>query len=84
MIDEWCQEIDVSPLNTRLIKTSENEFEMRVSSSEADVNVTRYLKTYEKDGKKLTISAADFKPFMDQCVDHIGKSAAYSRDENQK
>lgn len=74
MIDEWCQEVNVSPLNTRLIKTKENEYEMRVSSSEADPNVTRYLKTYEKNGKKLTISAADFKSFMEQCADHIGKS----------
>lgn len=33
MVDEWCQEINVSPLNTRLIKTADNEYEMRVSSS---------------------------------------------------
>ena len=74
----------MSPLNTRLIKTKDNEFEMRVCSSLGDANVTPYLKTYEKDGKTLKITAADFKDFMDQCVDHIGKSVEFSRDDNQK
>jgi len=57
---------------------------MRVCSSLSDANITRYLKTYEKDGKKLTITAADFKDFMDACVDHIGKSVEFARDDNQK
>lgn len=84
MIDEWCQEIKVSPLNTRLIKMSDSEYEMRVSSCVGDANVTAYLKTYEKDGKKLTISAGDFHAFMEQCAGHIGKSVEFSRDDNQK
>lgn len=84
MIDEWCQELKISPLNTRLIKKSDTEYELRVTSSVADPAITPYLKTYEKDGKKLTVTAADFKFFMDQCVEHIGKSADFSRDDNQK
>ena len=32
VIDEWCQELKISPLNTRLFKISENEFELRIAS----------------------------------------------------
>jgi dipeptidyl-peptidase III len=37
MVDEWCQEIGVSPLNTRLFKLSETEFELRIASQHADL-----------------------------------------------
>lgn len=35
MIDEWCQELNISPLNTRLIKNSETEFELLIASQAA-------------------------------------------------
>jgi dipeptidyl-peptidase-3 len=31
-IDDWCQELKISPLNTRLFKISDQEFELRIAS----------------------------------------------------
>ena len=52
-IDAWCQEIGISPLNTRLFKTKPNVYELRIASQFADPAKTPYLKTFEKDGIKL-------------------------------
>ena len=31
-IDEWCQDLNISPINTRLFKTGKNEYELRIAS----------------------------------------------------
>jgi len=83
MIDDWCQEIDVSPLNTRLLKTGEKDYEMKIASSMSDANVTKYLKKYTKeDGTTLTLTACDFKSFMESMVESFKKATEYTRDEN--
>jgi len=83
MIDDWCQEIDVSPLNTRLLKTGEKNYEMKIASSMSDDKVTKYLKKYTKeDGTTLTLTACDFKSFMESMVDNFKKATEYTRDDN--
>ena len=83
-IDKWLQEIKISPLNTRLIKLSDYEYELRICSMTSNPKITPYLKTYEKDGVKLTVSAADFKDFMNKCVHHIEQSIPFASNSNQK
>lgn len=68
-IDEWCQELDISPLNTRLFKYGENNFELLITSVEANPEKMKYLaNTYTKGDKSLKITAADFKTFMEEVV----------------
>lgn len=82
-VDEWCQELKISPLNTRLIKRDENNYELLVCSQKTDAGKTPYLKKYEKDGKTMTVTAGDFKPFMDLVVDHMKNAQDSAADENQ-
>jgi len=64
-VDDWCQELKISPLNTRLFKDEKTgDFELRLTSQFNDASKTPYLKTYEKDGKKMLVTAADFADFM--------------------
>lgn len=71
MIDAWMQELKISPLNTRLLKTDENTFELLVCSRDADDTKTPYLKKYEKDGKTMHVTGGDFSGFMGPVVDHM-------------
>lgn len=36
LVDEWCQELKISPLNTRLFKINDKEFELRLASQLSD------------------------------------------------
>jgi hypothetical protein len=45
-VDDFCQATKISPLNTRLIKLGEHEYELRIASAVASADVTPYLKTY--------------------------------------
>ena len=67
-IDKWCQELKISPLNTRLLKTSETEFELMITSLTTSDDKTPYMKKYEKDGKTMNVTGADFKVFMEPVV----------------
>jgi dipeptidyl-peptidase-3 len=73
-IDTWCQELGISPLNTRLFKLSDTEYELRVTSQFEDSCVTPYLKTYEQNGLKLHVKAADFADVMASVVGHMKKA----------
>lgn len=85
-VDEWCQELGISPLNTRLFKKvvdGADQYELRIASQLSDAAVTPYLKTYEKDGKKMTIKAGDFADIMASVVSSMRKAREYSGNENQ-
>lgn len=43
LIDGWCQELKISPLNTRLFKISDEEFELRIASQLSDPSAAPYL-----------------------------------------
>jgi dipeptidyl-peptidase-3 len=83
MIDKWCQELKISPLNTRLLKTDDKNFELLVTSKEADDKKTPYLKKYEKDGITLNVTGGDFAVFMDPVVKNMQLAKSFSADENQ-
>ena len=83
-IDEWSQELKISPLNTRLFKISEEEFELRITSqltAAPDSDTCR--KTYEKDGKKLRVTFGDFADIMASVVNAMKKAHVYAGNENQ-
>ena len=46
-VDDFCQATKISPLNTRLIKLGESEYELRIASEIASKEVTPYLQTYK-------------------------------------
>ena len=82
MIDEWCQEIKVSPLNTRLFKFKENEYELRVASQIEGKNFQN--ETFTKEGKTLQVRLGDFSNIMGPVVDYMRKALAYTSNDNQK
>ena len=45
-VDEFCQSIKLSPLNTRLFKISDTEYDLKIASQVASEEKTPYLKTY--------------------------------------
>jgi hypothetical protein len=44
--------------------------------------VTPYLKSYEKDGNKMHVTAADFADFMSSCVISMKKAKGYVENQN--
>lgn len=84
MIDSWCQEIGVSPLNTRLFKLSDTSYELRVTSQFHDSSVTPYLKTYQKDNISMTIKAGDFADVMASVAGSMSKALEYASNDNQR
>jgi len=54
LIDRFCQENKILPLNTRLVKTGENEYDLRVASADHDSKAT-YFKSYDFEGKKVNV-----------------------------
>ena len=84
MVNEWCRELNLSVLNSRLIKLGPKEFEMRICSKVTDSSKAPYLKSYKKDGITLKVTAADFGEFMTKCINHIEKSIPFASGENQK
>jgi len=88
-VDEFCQANKISPLNTRLIKLSENEFELRIASSESSTEKTPYLKTYSHNlgnGEtiKVHVKAADFSEIMHKVVQALEQSYNYAANDNQR
>ena len=76
-VDDFCQATKISPLNTRLIKLGESEFELRIASAVASSEVTPYLKTYhhtisggEGNGQQIRVhvKAGDFSEIMAKVV----------------
>ena len=84
MVDEWCQEIGVSPLNTRLFKLSDSEFELRIASQHSDAAKTPYLKTYTKAEKKMHVKGCDFADVMGAVVAALLKAREYASNETQR
>lgn len=90
LLDEFCQSIKLSPLNTRLFKISETEFDLRIASSEVSGEKTPYLKTYpyrSQDGSReitVHVTAGDFSEIMGKLVQELEQSHKYVANENQR
>ena len=85
MIDEFCQANNISPLNTRLFKLSETEYELRIASAVSDSQKTPYLKSYEHTGGiKVHVVAGDFSAIMVKVVDAMEKSLENVANDNQR
>lgn len=85
LIDEFCQVNKISPLNTRLFKISDTEYELRIASSSSDASKTPYLKTYEHTGGiKVHVTAADFTEIMAKVVKSLEQGLEYVGNENQE
>ncbi|EGR29751.1 hypothetical protein IMG5_149350 [Ichthyophthirius multifiliis] len=75
------QEINISPLNTRLLKHSEKEFEILIAS------VSKYLQTQQKytfQDVQVVLTYGDFAPFMEQIYQNLSKSISYCQNKIQE
>ena len=83
-VDDFCQEKKISPLNTRLFKDKDGNFDLRICSWKADKTQLPYLGDHEFRGKKIAVTAADFSKFMDDVVQSMSHAAEYAADATQK
>ncbi|KAI9204354.1 peptidase family M49-domain-containing protein [Polychytrium aggregatum] len=70
---------DVSSLNTRLAKISETEFEVRVASVDSYIG-----KTFQKDGKSVTLVFGEFAPHLAKVVENLEKAIPHAANEHQR
>jgi len=75
--DEFMQSIDLSPLNTRVIKHSPDHYEILVCSYKSGGKVYNY-----KD-KKFSVVYGDFSPFMYKVITNLKECIKYAANENQ-
>ena len=71
--------VNLSPLNTRLIKHSETEYEILVASS------TKELETdipYTYEGLKIKVSYGDFSPFLAELVLSLSRCVEYVENDH--
>jgi len=87
-VDEFCQSIKLSPLNTRLFKLKPKEYELKVASWLADAGKTPYLKTYEwpvgEEKWTIHVTGADFSAFMEKTTKNMQHALDYALNENEK
>lgn len=88
-MDEFCQANKISPLNTRLIKLADNEYDLRIASSLASAEKTPYLKTYDftlanQEHIKVHVTAGDFTEIMQKVVESLEQSLHYAANDNQR
>ncbi|KAK9761668.1 hypothetical protein K7432_013265 [Basidiobolus ranarum] len=79
-IQKYLESIDVDSLNTRLFKTSDTEFEVRVAS--AQVKEPEAHKTPE--GKTVNIVYGDYHTSMQKIADEMKAAIPYASNENQR
>ena len=53
-----------------------------IASAESSVEKMPYLKSYDYKGVKINVTAADFAPFMAECVAHMQEARKHVVDEN--
>lgn len=63
IVEGILKEVKISPINTRVFKTGDKEYEVRIAAAEYKV-----LKEFEKDGVKCKIITGDYAPFMKEMV----------------
>ena len=82
MVEEWCQELKVNTLNTRLIKKDDNEYHLRISSVEFNMFKNKDLKKdFVRDGIKLRIMAEDHKWILDKVYYQLRMIFKYAKDK---
>ncbi|EAR85850.1 peptidase family M49 protein (macronuclear) [Tetrahymena thermophila SB210] len=74
------KDINLSPLNTRLLKHSETEYEILVASITKDLQPE---KDYEFEGLKIKITYGDFKPFLASLNGYLEKCIKHAENDHQ-
>lgn len=83
LVDKFCVDKALSPLNTRLFKTGEKELHLLTCSAVEDSSKYSYIGDHEHDGYKIKVSAGHLSPFMRKCAEHIGKAKEFAANETQ-
>jgi len=89
LVDRFLRETSelkhvVSPLNTRLIKHEDGSFELKMcSTSRTNKEQESYLKSYEFENSKITITNGDFDFIMEDVVRYMRQAKFYAANETQ-
>ncbi|CAI2387725.1 unnamed protein product [Moneuplotes crassus] len=84
MIDSFMKENNISPLNTRLIKTSDG-FEVKLASTNNRLEEELpYLKNYTYQGQKIKITRGDFSWAMNEIAKNLKQAKFYAANDTQK
>ncbi|KAJ3287177.1 hypothetical protein HK104_008727 [Borealophlyctis nickersoniae] len=79
-VQSFLESKDISPLNTRLFKTAECDFELRVASAQ----ITREPETFQHEGKRITVVYGDFAEAMAEVADYLSKAKEVAANEHQR
>jgi len=83
LVDEWCISVKLSPINTRLFKTAENEFTLLVCSAEEQSERYPWLGQHEHNGVKITVKAGHLSPFMRKVAGFLQQAGEFAANETQ-
>lgn len=76
-IQEFLESIDTSSLNTRVIKQSDDFYQILISSYNS------YGKSYEYKGKKIVLLFGDFNEFNYKLIQNLKEAAKFTANEHQ-
>lgn len=77
-VDEFCQSLNLSPLNTRLFKTEDGKYELLITSAEQDQKELSQIGKHTFKDKEINVTAADFQEFMKKVVDNMQNALKYA------
>ncbi|KND04584.1 dipeptidyl-peptidase III [Spizellomyces punctatus DAOM BR117] len=81
LVQALLEQKNISALNTRLFKLSENEYEVRIASAK----VTKSPETFEiSEGKVVKVIYGDFADNMTKIADNIRLAIPYAANDHQK
>ncbi|KRX08351.1 hypothetical protein PPERSA_03345 [Pseudocohnilembus persalinus] len=80
LVTKYLESIDISPLNTRVIKTEDNKYEVLVASAQKLPD----LGPKEFQGIEVTVVYGDFSPFMKNMYIYLAQALPYVANDNQK
>ena len=71
---------NISTVNTRLFKLSDNHYQVRIAGAEQS-----HVSTIEVDGRKIDVEKGDYSPsYFHQINENLQKALKYAANDNQK
>lgn len=80
-VGTWCEARGLDPLNTRLFKTKDGKFELRIASAEKSGPEAG---EYDAGERKVVVTYGDYAPVLAGVAAEIAKAIPYAANEHQK
>lgn len=84
LVDEFCIERKLSPLNTRLFKMGDKEFTLLVCSAFEDQSRFPMLGEHEFKDIKISVKAGHLSPFMLKVANYLKEAGKFAANDTQR